>query len=149
MAVEAESTAGGLMELIEREHHRLAGILAGRDRASLAQRPASGKWTVAENVCHLVFAEHVHLCQLATGKPAWHSLELPPHNLRLERPLKLVGRGESTSLDEVMETWAVIHHATAGLSGRDTAEVRKALSKDLRHLRAHVRTIESLLRARR
>lgn len=47
------------MKLQEETPKKLAALLRGRDRGRLAQRPAPGRWSVAEIVAHLADAEIV------------------------------------------------------------------------------------------
>ena len=51
-------------------------------------------------------------------------------------------------VDEVLDAWETAHAATRELvRAHDTAAVRTALERNLRHLRAHIKVIERLLRA--
>jgi len=50
--------------------------------------------------------------------------------------------------EEVLAEWDTAHAAIRGLLTRDDTEVRLALGKNVRHLRNHIRQIESALRAR-
>lgn len=48
------------LKLQQQAPKKLAALLRGTDRRRLTQRPAAGKWSVAEIVAHLADAEIVH-----------------------------------------------------------------------------------------
>jgi hypothetical protein len=140
-----EPTAEALLEEVENEHLRLRELLAGADEAMLATRPANGKWSILENTRHLVFAEQLHFSKFVPGGPDWVALGLPPHNMREQKRLRMVGTSDA-GLATVLQTWQTLHGITRGLVQDDVEPVRTALSRHLRHLQAHIGVIERLLR---
>jgi len=135
-----------LLARIREEQQRLRALLAGKDEAFLAQRPPTGKWSVLENVRHLLFAEHAHLGRVTSGRVRFDTPNLPPQDVKEVRRQRMVGT-ETTRLGELLAAWASLHERTNVLDGTDTDEARRALFRNLRHLRAHVGVIERLLRA--
>ena len=134
-----------LLAQVDAEQRRLRDLLAGVDEATLAQRPANGKWSVLENVRHLLFAEQLHLGRFAPGNEPFSPLGLTPNNMNGPK-FRDVGSAPPSSVEEVLNAWEATHAVTRALPDSDTAEVRKALNRNLRHLRAHTRVIERLLR---
>lgn len=134
-----------LLETIETEHLRLFELLAGAAPARLAERPRTGRWSVVENVRHLIFAEQLHLGRLLEGGPQWCALGLPPPGLQPRFPMVGTPTG---SVDEVIAAWQRAHDPMRQLALNDTREVRSALEKNLRHLRSHITVVERMLRAR-
>jgi hypothetical protein len=131
---------------LEAEQRRLREMLAAADPAVLAQRPPNGKWSVIENVRLLVFAEQLHVGRLAAGGIEWSPLGLAPHNMAEQRRLRMVGTAATTDMGEVLRAWDAVHATARPLLERDTDEVAHMLERHLRHLRAHVKVIERLLR---
>ncbi|MBI5949698.1 MAG: DinB family protein [Chloroflexi bacterium] len=131
-----------LLAAIEAEQQRLRDLLSARDPSTLAERPPSGKWSVVENVRHLIFAEQSHLGRLVPGGRTWSPLGLPPHNMSLPA----IDTAASPGITEVLEAWQAVHAATRTIPEPGLEPVRKNLDKNLRHLRAHTRVIERLLR---
>lgn len=142
----ADSVAS-LLEQIGAEQRRLRGLLTGRDPSLLAGRTPAGKWSVAENVRHLLFAEQAHLGRLLPGGPQWSTLGLPPTGMQRQERFRAMASA-APSIEDVFDAWSVAHASTRELAGRDTEEVRKALTRNLKHLRSHVTLIERLLRVR-
>ena len=135
-----------LLARIREEQQRLRALLAGKDEAFLAQRPPTGKWSVRENVRHLLFAEHAHLGRVTSGRVRFDTPNLPPQDVKEVRRQRMVGT-ETTSLAELLAAWATLHERASALAGDDTAPARRAPFVNLRHLRAHLAVIERLLRA--
>lgn len=135
-----------LLDGIEEAQRHLRELLSGKDEPLLAERPSSGSWSVIENVRHLLFAEQLHLGRFIAGGQHWSSLGLTPHNMRGPK-FRLVGSRAPSSMGEALEAWEAVHASTRELAYEDTDEVRKALKRNLRHLHAHSRVIERLLRA--
>lgn len=143
-----DDTALALFEMIDAEQQRLRELLSGKDPAVLAERPPNGKWSIIENVRHLLFAEQAHLGRFLPGGPQWSPLALPPTGMQRQERFRAMARA-APSVEEVFDDWNVAHGSTRELAGRDTEEVRKALQRNLRHLRSHIKGIERLLRANR
>jgi hypothetical protein len=54
----------------------------------------------------------------------------------------------TTTVEDVLRAWPVVHKLMRELAQQDTEAVRKALAINLRHLGAHITVIEQLLRVR-
>lgn len=141
-----EADALELLAAIGAERERLRSMLAGRDQGLLAERPPSGKWSVLENVRHLLFAEQSHLGRFQPGGRTWSPLGLPPHNMQGNRRLQGVGEAVPESVTEVLNAWAEAHAAIRPGIEQDPASAARAMQGNLRHLRAHIKVIERLLR---
>ena len=140
-------TTNALLDQLDAEWTRLREALAGKDEALLAQRPPSGKWSVRENVRHLVFAELAHLTGLVPGRDQdWRAASLPPHNLRVNMREKMVGTA-AASVREALEVWQPLHVTIrAALAEQDTGEVRYRLGRHIKHQQQHVDEVARLLR---
>jgi hypothetical protein len=151
-AASAGSRAAGasrvLLETIEAEQSRLRTLLAGGDAAAMAERPPNGNWSVVENVRHLLFAEQAHLGRFLPGGVAWSPLGLPPRGMQGHKRLPGVGSMPSSSVEDVLQAWEAAHAPLRSLMADDSKQLARALERHLRHLRAHVRIIERLLRRR-
>jgi hypothetical protein len=139
-----ESAASLLMRIDDVQRH-LHALLSDEDEALLARRPPSGQWSVLENVRHLLFAEQAHLRRFITKPQPWSPLGLAPPSV--QRKLAIVGSKPPTSVKEVLQAWQAIHQPAGEMAQQDTAEVRKALAGNLRHLQGHTKVIERLIRA--
>jgi hypothetical protein len=140
---------GGLANLlgeIEAERLRLRHLLAGGHPALLAARPPSGKWSVLENVRHLLFAQEAHLGRFLPGGRNLSPLGLPPTGMQGNRRVRAAGTAETADVNDVFDAWEASHAAVRVYLQSDAEQVQKALARNLRHLRAHVRVIERLLR---
>ncbi len=136
-----------LLEQLDEVQQRLRQALAGKEEALMAERPPSGKWSVRENVSHLVFAELAHLNFARGADQEWRTVSLPPHSLEVRLREKMVG-SESTSVRDALEVWEPLHAGIrAALAGQDTEEVRYRLGRHIKHLQQHVNEVERLLRA--
>lgn len=144
-----DDSAAVLLACIDAEQLRLREIVSGRDGAMLAARPPNDAWSVVENLRHLLFAEQLHFGRFLPGGPSWSRLGLPPHGMQRQERLRVVGSSPTSNASEVLEAWEAVHDLTRELVRQDTTEMRKALEGNLRHLRAHIKVIERLLRARR
>lgn len=142
----ADENAGALLAAIEAKQARLREMLAGKDSAALAQRPASGKWSALENVRHLLFAEQAHLGRFIPGGVDWSPLGLAPRNSAGEKRLQALGGVEAPDVADVLAAWEAAHAAAKPFLDEDSERVRKAMDGNLRHLRAHLKVIERLLR---
>jgi hypothetical protein len=136
-----------LLEDLDAEWARLREQLAGRDETELATRPPNGKWSVLENVRHLLFAEQAHLGGFVPGGHNWHPLGYTPQAMLEAKRLRPAGSVPLPSVAEVLQAWAVVHATTrAALADQDTEEVRYRLARHIKHQRTHIDTIERLLR---
>lgn len=139
--------AASLLEQLDAEQRRLRELLSGKDPSVLAERPPNGKWSVIENVRHLLFAEQAHLGRFIPGGTHMSAYGLPPSGMKGNRRVGAAGTAVPASVAEVFEAWQAANAATRVLADHGTPEVRKALERNLRHLRAHIKVIERLLRA--
>jgi uncharacterized damage-inducible protein DinB len=140
----------GLAKLatIEAEQARLRELVAGVDPADLARRPPNGGWSVVEHVRHLLFAEQSHLGRGGPMKRPWSALALPPHNMQPARQFAALDMARTYEAAEVLEVWEAEHAAIRELLEARKLPAGKALDRNLRHLRAHIRVVERLLRPR-
>jgi DNA-binding GntR family transcriptional regulator len=139
--------ASGLLTLIADQRRSLRDIVEGRDESAIARRPVSGKWSALENIRHLLFAEQAHLGRYAPGGQQWSSLGYTPQTMREARNLSRNASPPLPSLSEVMAAWDELHLAIVGaLATQDSPAVRAALSRNLKHLRAHCNVVQHLVR---
>ncbi len=124
---------------------RLQSLLDAADQERLERPAPNGKWSVHENVRHLLFAENAHLGRFAQKPLAFSPLGLPPRGLQREARLQALGTVQATTI-EVFAEWAALHASLREHLLADTEPVRKALDVNVRHLRNHVTAIERLLR---
>ena len=135
-----------LLACIDAERLRIRQVLSGSDESTLAERPPNGKWSVVENVRHLLFAEQAHLGRFVPGGRSWSPFGFTPEAMRAARKLPPVVSGPAPSVGEVFEAWETVHASMAReLVTMDTERVRTALLKNLPHLRSHVTVIERLV----
>ncbi len=140
-----EGTAPELFALIEAERSRLRALLARKDPAVLS-RSSSGKWTVIENLRHLLFYEQ-GLGRFTADGVSFSPLGYPPPGLWKHRQFSAFQFDAIPTADEVLAEWDSAHASIRDSLTRDDSEVRLALGKTVRHLRSHIRQIESALRA--
>jgi uncharacterized damage-inducible protein DinB len=130
-----------LLDQIDEARERLYASVRARAPETLAQRPTPEAWSVVENVRHLLFAEQKHLGRLYVEGFAYS-----PIGLRMDGRQRSSGAGSQPTddVEEVLAAWDVVHEEVREAVERaDDAE--RALDRNLRHLRSHVRTIEKLL----
>lgn len=77
-----EPTTADLLGEMEALWQRLRDLLADDD-PRYVERPPSGKWSVVENLCHLLFAEQLHLGRHLPDPPPWHPFGVPPTGMQL------------------------------------------------------------------
>lgn len=140
-----EGSASELLALMEVEHQRLRALLAGKDAEILAERP-NGKWSVIENLRHLLFTEQA-IGRFTPGGVSWSPLGYPPPGLWKHKQFSAFQFDANPTAEEVLADWDRAHAAIRAWLTRDDAEVRVALGKNVRHLRGHIRQIESASRA--
>jgi len=128
---------------LEDERDALYALVRGVS-APLALGPESGEWSVIENLRHLLYAEERHLLRRLTPGFTWTPLGLPTRGI-----VKRSGAGSASSddLDEVLAAWDATHaRVLAALRSSAPGSVPEDfLDGNLRHLRAHMRTIRRLL----
>lgn len=135
-----------LLGQIDLERERLRDLLAGLEPSRATERPPNGKWSIVENVRHLLFAEQAHLGSFVKGGRDWSAVGFTPETMRRARKLEL--EPDQPGLDEVVRAWDAVHAAIMqGLADHAGDErLQKALWTNLRHLRAHIGVIERLNR---
>jgi len=135
-----EPTTADLLGEMEVLWQRLRDHLADDD-PRYAERPPNGKWSVVENLCHLLFAEQLHLGRYLSSPPPWNAFGLPPTGM--QKQARFMGLGVvPPNAAEVFDAWAAVHEATKELAAKDTPEVRNRLARHIKHLNTHVRVIE-------
>jgi hypothetical protein len=135
-----------LLGQIEAQQERLRVLLTGRDPAALVERSSRGEWSVIENIRHLLFAEQTHLGRLVLGGQRWSPLGFNPETMLMQKKFLLVETEAISDTEAVLSAWARVHAEIRGSMRDDSPQVRKELSRNLRHLRSHVQVIERLLR---
>ncbi|MGE0229697.1 MAG: DinB family protein [Dehalococcoidia bacterium] len=141
-----EHSVGALWTSIRGEQSRLRTMLDGAGGSDLARRPQGGGWSILEVLRHLLFAEEAHLGRHEPGHTGWSPLGYTPATMRDAR--KVGARDEDEpSADEVLAEWQAVHERLEeALRSRDDEPMAVALERNLRHLRAHIRSIERALR---
>ena len=125
-------------------------MLAGKDETAMAQRPPSGRWSVNENLRHLLFAEQLHLGGLLAGERTWSPLGFTPAAMQVQRKLPEVAADTIPSVADILAAWDEVHAAVAGeLAGNESELVHAALTRNLKHLRSHINVIGRLLSPKR
>ena len=132
---------------IEEERTALYALVRGA-AADVATHPDSGEWSVIENLRHLLYAEERHLLRRLTPGFTWTAIGLPTRGI-----VKRSGAGSESSddLEEVLAAWDATHQRVlAAIGDAPAGSLPDRLAEgNLRHLRAHMRTIRRLLEAAR
>ena len=139
-----QGTVAELMEMLDQDRSRLRSIVTGKDSAALSSS-SNGKWSVIENLRHILFFEQ-SLGRFTSANVAFSPLGYPPPGLWKRFPGFQFAATPTAA--EVIAEWDAAHSAIRDSFTRDDDEVRLALGKAVRHLRGHIRQIESALRAR-
>ncbi len=142
-----QGTVAELLEMLDQDRSRLSSILTGKDSAALSLS-SNGKWSVIENLRHLLFFEQ-NLGRFTGADVAFSPLGYPPPGLWKHRRFSHFQFAATPTAAEVIAEWDAAQSAIRGSFTRDDDEVRLALGKAVRHLRGHIRQIESALRVRR
>ena len=142
-----KDTVAELLDELDAQQATLRELLTGKDDALLAERPPSGKWSVLENLRHMLFAEQAHLGGLVPGGRQWSPVGYTPQMMLV---VKRMGTdGSAPSVASVLAGWGSVHAATrAALQNYgNNPRLGDHLGAHLRHQQQHVLTIERLLRA--
>jgi uncharacterized damage-inducible protein DinB len=136
-----------LVSEIDRARRRLYALLRSKDRRVLAKRPASGDWSIIENVRHLLFAEQLHLGKFLPAGFEWSCVGLSG---KTGRAYAQVGTEPSDDLEEVLQAWNAVHSpiraaVQKGAVKKGDEEVQQRLDGNLNHLMRHFDIIEKLL----
>ena len=141
-----DRTAEHLLALIAAEHAALRDLVAALDYTAISRRPASGQWSIMENIRHLLFAEQAHLGRYVPDGRKWSAAGYTPQTMRDARDVSRPPSA-SPSLGDVLSAWDALHRATAAtLTTQDSPAVRTAVARNLKHLRAHVNVVRRLVR---
>ena len=109
--------------------------------ATLTERPASGDWSVLENIRHLLYAERRHFGRLLPKGFAWSPIGLPTGGVPRRTG---AGTGSTDDLEEVLVAWDEVH-AAIRLDAVEREQAVRAVERNLHHLRIHVRYIDCTL----
>jgi hypothetical protein len=160
-----ERSVAALVAEVDGARRRLYALLRSADARALSKRTASGKWSVVENVRHLVFAEQVHLGKFLPDGLAWNPMRLPKRGKTFSvkgdevvlqyRERQLVPEYASAepteALEEVLRAWDLVHQPirkalkAKGEDAAAAADAQYALGRHLGHLLRHVEVIEKQL----
>ncbi len=141
-----ERSAVELWASIRAEQTRLRAILDVAGDLDLARRLEGGGWSVLEVLRHLLFAEQLHLGRQDAERGGWSPLGYTPATMREAR--KAGERSENEpAVGDVLAEWQAVHERVEqALGQRDDTTVEAALRRNLKHLRAHMRSIERSLK---
>jgi hypothetical protein len=147
--MDTEPNLHSLLARLDAERERLRGLLEGNDIAVLARRPPSGKWSILENVQHLLFAEREHLGRRVAREQDWSEFGLVEVLPRKQKRLRL-DNADGGFADKLLDAWMVAHAALAPrLAEMDSPEFRHRLARHITHQRTHIKEIERLSRGGR
>jgi len=109
----------------------------------LTRRPSSDDWSILENARHLLYAEQLHFRPIV-GRVEWSPIGVPTGG----KPKRNAAGTESTDdLDEVLATWDRVHQATRrAVKAASSEDLERPVDRNLRHLRAHTRTVARLIK---
>src|SRR5690242_5053574 len=113
-AASTNESASELLKALEDGQSALPTRLADLDPSLAALRPPSGKWSVVENVRHLLFAEQLHLGGLGPEKVVWSAYGFDPETMRHQRKLPPVDEAPAYRLQEVFAAWEQMHTELRG-----------------------------------
>jgi uncharacterized damage-inducible protein DinB len=155
VGVVSEQDVAGLLSEVERARRLVYALLRSADARVLSTRPASGKWSVIENVRHLLFAEQAHLGRFLPDGSAWRLTQrgkafavkggvvvFRSHERQLLAEYD--GAAPTEDLEEVLRTWDLIHRPIRRAVKATGADAQYELERNLKHLRRHVEVIEKL-----
>ena len=135
-----------LLDRVDGVRRGLIGLLEAGDHAAYATRPASGEWSVVENVRHLLFAEQLHLGKFVPEGGAFSKLGLTPDFAKDIDQFSDVGTEPSEDLEAVIAAWDVIHESILN-AVIDSADAKpKDVQDHLDHLLYHFNIIKELLK---
>jgi DinB superfamily len=130
--------------------------LRSADARVLSERPVSGKWSIIENVRHLLFAEQLHLGRFLPDGAAWRLTQRGKafvikggvvvfrrdgHQMLAE----FDGAAPTEDLEEVLRAWDLIHRPIRKAVKATGGDAHYELERNLKHLRRHVWVIERLV----
>ena len=127
---------------MERRQAHLRELLAA-DTPDFAVRPPTGNWSVLENLQHLAFAEQAHFRRYLADPQPWNKFALPNSGSPAAKGTGVLAANAA----EVFQEWAKVHEETMTLVDNNDPRLVNRLERHLRHLNAHTRVIERLLKA--
>ncbi len=139
--LEVADTQDDLLMPLDQARRSLYVRLRAAPPEALTQRPASGDWTVLENVRHLLYAERRHFGRVLPKGFAWHPIGLPTGGVPRRTG---AGTASTDDLAEVLAAWDEVHRAIR-LDMVEREQAVRAVERNLLHLRIHVRYIERAL----
>ncbi len=132
---------GDVLSPIDEARHSLYGRLRAVPPEALTRRTVPSDWSPLENVRHLLYAERRHFGRLLPQGSAWSPIGLPTGG----GPRRTGAGTDSTDdLEEVLAAWDAVH-AAIRLDDVPRDEAERAVTRNLLHLRAHIRYIERAL----
>ena len=141
-----DQSVASLWASIRAEQGHLRALIEEAGDVDLPRRPEGGGWSVLEVLRHLLFAEQAHLGRYYGSQRDWSPLGYTPASMREARTLGPPDDG-GPSAGEVLAEWRAVHERLEqALGQRDDVTIEAALQRNLRHLRAHIRSIERALR---
>jgi DinB family protein len=153
-----ERSVATLVSEVDRARRRLYALLRSSDARVLSKRTPSGKWSIIENVRHLVFAEQVHLFTFLPEGSAWNPMRLSKRGKALsvkggdfvfrykERQLMAEYAGKpKNELEGVLLSWDLIHQPVRKALKANGGDAEYALERHLGHLLRHIEVIEKQL----
>lgn len=152
----SEQNVATLVSEVDRARRRLYALLRSADADALSKRPPSGKWSIIENVRHLIFAEQAHLGPFLPDGLAWRltqrerafAVDGGVVVLRVrERQLipEYSGAQPKGELEGVLRAWDVLHRPIRQAVKSRDEDAQYALERHLKHLVRHVEVIEKQL----
>ncbi len=135
-----------LLDRVDGVYRGLVGLLEAGDHASYAVRPASGEWSIVENVRHLLFAQQLHLGKFLPDGFEWSGLGLAPHFVANEEAFSKVDTEPTDDIEAVFDAWDVIHTTIIDAVIASTEATPKNVQDHLDHLLYHFNIIKDLLK---
>ena len=126
----------------DRERARLRRLLCSKDAKVLAKRPATGDWSIVENVRHLLWAEQRHLGRFLPDGFEWSRIGMTAFR---GREFADVGTKPTRDIEKVFAEWDKIHKPIRKAVKSAGGDVAKALWGNHKHLGFHINVIEKLL----
>jgi hypothetical protein len=141
-----DATVAELVGQLEEEWRQLRARLDGIEPARLTTPGRRGGWPVIDNLRHLLFAEEIHLGRYVPGGWTPSPAGVPPDGMASQKRLAHLERaGAPFDPAAVFAAWEEAHEAIRPHLA-ETPEIQVRLDRHLRHLRAHIRVIERLMR---
>lgn len=141
-----EDSVAGLWASIRAEQLHLRTMITAASDVDLTRRPSGGGWSILEVLRHLLFAEQAHLGRHDATHAGWSPAGYTPATMREARKLGAAGE-HAPSVGEVLAEWQAVHERIEqALRQLDDETVAVALRRNLKHLRAHLKSIERALR---